>query len=246
MALYSDAFLDNLPEDPKQGVIDICDSYNESCENYHGKQLIEIALKTQTIECHTLLCEYIEHHKAKLPSFEITPLNEDDPKYNFFYVRDLTKSVKKRVQPLIDKSFAEKKRQEYSARFSNEFAYTFSDGDIKRIQELLNQLREFISEYKGFEEQHRRRLLKRLEKLQSELHKKVSDLDQFWGLVGDAGVALGKFGKDAKPIVDRIKEMTQIVWRTQSDAEGLPSSTSNPMLGHEESSDEYKGDSNSE
>ena len=53
----------------------------------------------------------------------------------------------------------------------------------------------------------------------------MADLDRLWGLVGDAGVAIGKFGKDAKPIVDRIREISDIVWRTQSRAEELPSDT---------------------
>lgn len=74
-------------------------------------------------------------------------------------------------------------------------------------------------------------ILKRLENLQSELHKRVSDLDRFWGLVGDAGVVLGKLGKDAKPIVDRVREVAEIAWKTQARTEELPSSSPNPMLG---------------
>jgi hypothetical protein len=77
-------------------------------------------------------------------------------------------------------------------------------------------------------------LLSRLEKLQSELHKRVSDLDRFWGLVGDAGVVLGKLGTDAKPIVDRVREIAQITWKTQSRTEELPSNISNPMIGFED------------
>ena len=85
-----------------------------------------------------------------------------------------------------------------------------------------------------FEEDHKQRLLKRIEKLQAELHKKVSDLDKFWGLVGDAGVVLGKFGKDAKPLVDRITEIAKIVWQTQARAEELPSGTDMPLLSEQD------------
>ena len=42
----------------------------------------------------------------------------------------------------------------------------------------------------------------RLERLQSELHKTVPDIDRIWGMFEEAGVMLGKFGKDAKPLVD--------------------------------------------
>ena len=60
----------------------------------------------------------------------------------------------------------------------------------------------------------------------------MSSLDKLWGLIGDVGVALGKFGKDAKPIVDRIREITMITWRTQARAEELPSATPLPLLSH--------------
>jgi len=123
----------------------------------------------------------------------------------------------------------------HSARFGNQFAYAFSDGDLSNLQRLINELREIISKSDLFEEEHRLRMIARLERMQSELHKKMSDLDRFWGLIGDAGVAIGKFGNDAKPIVDRIREMTQIVCRTQSISEGLSSDIPTPMLGHDDS-----------
>ncbi|WP_322009276.1 hypothetical protein [Paraburkholderia sp. J12] len=110
------------------------------------------------------------------------------------------------------------------------FAYEFSQGDLDRVQHLVNELRELISASDNFEEKHQRRLLMRLEKLQTELHKRMSDLDHLWGLVGDAGVALGKLGKDAKPIIDRVREITTITWRTQARSEELPSDAPIPQL----------------
>ena len=131
---------------------------------------------------------------------------------NFFeYIRSAT--LKKSYSSMV---------KNYRAQSGSSFHYTFSDQDFKRIQDNLNVLRTLIAESKLFEEEHKARLLSRVEKLQRELHKRVSDLDRFWGLVGDAGVALGKFGKDAKPIVDRIREIAKIVWRAQSAAEQLP------------------------
>jgi hypothetical protein len=48
-------------------------------------------------------------------------------------------------------------------------------------------------------------------------------LDRFWGLVGDAGVVLAKLGDNAKPIIECVKQITEIVWRAQGRAEQLPS-----------------------
>ncbi len=80
------------------------------------------------------------------------------------------------------------------------------------------------------EKNHRSRLLNRLEALQQELHKKQGNLDRFWGLVGEAGVAIGKFGDDAKPFVSRIKEVINIICRTQSNAEALPDGSKPALL----------------
>lgn len=54
-------------------------------------------------------------------------------------------------------------------------------------------------------------------------------MDRPGDLVGDAGVAIGKLGENAKPIVDRIKEITEIAWRTQARAEELPSGSEYPL-----------------
>ena len=122
------------------------------------------------------------------------------------------------------------------ASLESGFLYVFTQGDLERIQLLINQLRTLVAESTIFEAEHQRRLLLRLERLQAELHKKVSDLDRLWGLVGDAGVALGKFGKDVKPMLDRIREIVDIVWRTQARAEELPSGSKPPLI--EDKSDE--------
>ena len=120
-------------------------------------------------------------------------------------------------------SIFEKYKRSFERKFGKGFLYQFSDGDLKRIQTLINELREIISKTEALDEDHRSRLLKRLEKLQSELHKTVSDLDRFWGLLIEGSVVLKKIGENAKPIVDRIQEIVNIVWRVQARAEELPS-----------------------
>ena len=138
----------------------------------------------------------------------------------------------------IDKRFtlatSEKYRALLETKFGMQFVYEFSEGDLKKMQSLIDELRNIIAESPLFEEDHKLRLLRRLEKLQTELHKKMSDLDRFWGFVGDAGVIIGKFGNDVKPIIDRINEIIKIVWSTQSRAEELPSNYPVPQIPHED------------
>ena len=137
-------------------------------------------------------------------------------------------------QSALDKRKAETIRDATSQRIriqrQGQFHYALAPLEQSRIQTLINELREIIGASSIYEESHKRRLLLRLEVLQGELHKKLADLDRFWGLIGDAGVAIGKFGKDVKPVVDRIREITQIVWNRQAETEGLPPPTDLPRL----------------
>ncbi|SMN01260.1 hypothetical protein SPONL_1888 [uncultured Candidatus Thioglobus sp.] len=151
-----------------------------------------------------------------------------------FPSRNLGTSKKNRFIGEATKLKIETYKNQYKSVLKSSFAYEFSQGDVDRIQILINELREHITGMDNLSNGHKERLLKRLEKLQSELHKRLSNLDRFWGIVGDAGVALGRLGKDAKPIVDRIKEISEIVWRTQARSEELPSNSPYPLLNDEQ------------
>lgn len=134
---------------------------------------------------------------------------------------------------------ASKTRQDrFVALLGMGFAYTLSEADLTRIQALVNELRDLITASDRFEDDHKRRVLDRLEGLQKELHRRLSNLDRFYGLIGDAGVLLGKFGHDAKPFVDRIREIVEIVWRSQANAEQLPASAKPALLTSEPPSEE--------
>ncbi len=137
---------------------------------------------------------------------------------------------------LVGQSSAQKLenlKNRFNITLSNGFGYEFTDGDLSRIQTVINELRDLLSKEPRLDAGHKQRLMKRLEDLQRELHKKVSDLNRIYGLIGDAGVTLGKLGTDAKPFTDRIKELLGFAWKSQARAEQLPSSAENPMIGHD-------------
>ena len=143
-----------------------------------------------------------------------------------------------RVRAELEQQLAGHKLESLKRKFAGiitaTFAYEFTEGDVTRIQTLINELRDLIAANDELEDQHKRRLMKRLEKLQSEMHKKMSDLDHFYGLTVEGSVMLKKVGGNLKPIVDRISEITKITWATQSRAEDLPSGSEPPMLGSDD------------
>ncbi|WP_455888088.1 hypothetical protein [Pseudomonas rustica] len=122
-------------------------------------------------------------------------------------------------------------KKHFSATLTDSFGYKFTDGDVSKIQRLINELRDFLMENTSLDDTHRQRMMKRLEDLQKELHKKVSDLSKMYALWGDAGIMLGKFGKDAKPFVDRCREIMGIAFRAEAQAENLPSDSEPLAIG---------------
>jgi len=127
-------------------------------------------------------------------------------------------------------SLFEEAKEKFATKLGAGFVYEFSEGDLSKVQTSINELRDLISDSEIIEDNHKQRLLKRLERLQSELHKKMSDLDRLWGFFGEAGVILGKLGKDAKPFTDRILDIIKITTNTQARAEELESGVPNPFL----------------
>jgi len=225
--LFDDEFIGALRDDPVRGTIALCDRTISQFDfqNTDGWTDEDFSI---LIESYSLLVEVIEAGllpiKLRYPAIDNGGA-EDCPKlYKYLTeIRQLCTSeeTKLRVASL---------RNRFRASLGTGFTYEFSQGDLEKVQGLVNQLREMIAATTSLEREHQQRLLRRLEKLQAEMHKRMSDLDRFWGLIGDAGVVLGKMGTDAKPIVDRIREIADIVWQTQSRAEELPSGTKLPQL----------------
>ena len=223
--MFNDEYLDNLPNDPLLALNEIV---NRTVDHWgEFSPGAEVNDFDTFLEAHAIaraLAENVQGFDFAAP--ELTGSPNEMLSTIIEYMEAVKASISKHLVELKMSQFNAK----YAAKYGNIFAYEFSEGDLKRIQVLINELRDVIKESELFEEDHKRRLMSRLERLQSEMHKKMADLDRFWGLVGDAGVAIGKFGKNAKPIVDRIREISNIVWRTQSRAEELPSDTPMEMI----------------
>ena len=225
--LFTDEFIESLRDDPVKGTITLCDTTFAELDVDGDTGWLEEDFLI-LVEAYALVVEVTESGllpiKHKYPI--VTEGDRDDCQNLYQYLREIrqlcvAEETKLHVATL---------RNRFRVSLDSGFVYEFSQGDLERVQSLVNQIREMIASATHLDKEHQQRLLRRLEKLQSELHKKVSDLDRFWGLIGDAGVVLGKLGNDAKPIVDRIREIADIVWQTQARAEELPSGTKLPQL----------------
>lgn len=230
--IFTEEFVEKLKDDPFEGTAQLINIVRKSLkqstrwheEDYHV-----------LLEAYALVVEVADSRLLPIskPDILISGNKDEDCERINKYLDKLAEYCTSESSKLKVDSL----RTHFKAILGSGFSYEFSQGDLERVQVLINQVRDLISKSVRLEKDHQRRLLARLEKLQTELHKKISDLDRFWGLIGDAGVVLGKLGSDAKPIVDCVKEIADIVWQTQSRAEELPSGTKIPLLTNKADSD---------
>lgn len=221
--------LEQIKDDPTTGAIAACDFVDAVFRTGNAWVATDEEL---LFEIYALLISLQE--AGRISYIEDTPDIKAPFPHSCASLNQFMDGVKDQLQTQHRDQTNERRLDQFKSHFaltlSNTFGYEFTDGDLKRIRSLINELRELITENTELDEDHKRRLLKRLEKMQSEIHKKVSDLNAFYGLAVEASVVLRKVGENAKPIVDRIKELTGISWNTQARAENLPSGTEPPML----------------
>lgn len=229
--MFEDGFFENLPEDRIEAAIKICEHFEATSsvaglDGGPGECISPPLSYEDYVDAWAALEAFCEAYHIEYPSLGLTgDTAQDIPsiKLRFNQCRGTFNDVQaSQIVPTA--------REKYRKMFGVTFVYEFTDGDRERVQILVNELREEVTKSTLFNSEHKSRVLKRLEALQAELHKKMASLDKFWALVGEAGVALGKFGKDAKPFVDRIREITRITWVTQARAEELPSDATLPLL----------------
>jgi len=230
--MFNDEFYSNLPDDPASAAFSLIVEFNKFNSGLAGIPL-NIENYEKYLEAAALCKAFID----VLGMAVTPPVLEADHKQNVarivaFFNNASKEFSQRKIEFLVNKN-VEKLLNKYEILLT----YKFTDGDLSRIQELINELRDMINDSKLLESNHKERLLKRLESLQIELHKKMSSIDKFWGFIMDAGSVLKKFGDDAKPIVDRMKELADIIWRTQSISQELPSGTQAPLLFYDKKQD---------
>jgi len=174
------------------------------------------------VEALSILRAFAVARDHKLDPFpEIGPQRQKNIASIAGYFTQLRASVRAELTNRHAKGYCESKTEEYVALFARVPVYEFSDADFKRAQDLINELRELIRSNSLITDEHKRRLLRRLEAMRGELHRKTNDIDRFWGFLGEAGIAMRKFGEDLAPISERVLELGGIVINVIFAKEGI-------------------------
>lgn len=215
-------FLQNLSPDYLEAVVQLCAEFDQFASeasmpdgNYDSgyyQDFIEIAAIFESFAA--FKGEHIE-----FPEFGSNKESNMGVVTNVIY--RLSEATHRELTERTTQSTWKQKTNEYKALFNAEPVYEFSTDDYNRVQDIVDELRKMISASNLITPDHKRRLLRRLEAMQSELHKKTSDIDRFWGFVAEAGIVARKFGEDLKPITERVEELGKIVIAVVMAKEGI-------------------------
>ena len=223
--LFDESFMEQLSSDPLDALRTIITRYNSFLSDKTAQQQFELS-----VQAYALVREYSE---AYAPQFkpQLTPnLMPADKGTSIQLVASSFQQILTLIETAKTSRSLENFEQRAKALVKKVDAIEFTDGDLNRLQELINEMRGIATNTNELSERHRSRILDRLEKLQAEIHKRVTKLEHAWLLVPEIGLALGQFGKDAAPMGDRLNETLRIVTGAEARRAELPSSYEPPFL----------------
>jgi hypothetical protein len=174
------------------------------------------------VEALSILRAFALSRDEKLPPFpELSPQRHQNVANIATYFGQLRQNVRAALTSRHAKGYFESKTEEYVSLFSKVPVYEFPETDFQRVQSLMDELRDLFRNSHLIPEEQKRRLLRRLEAMRAEFHRKTNDIDRFWGFIGEAGIALRKFGEDLQPIAERVMELGRIVITVIFEKEGI-------------------------
>jgi hypothetical protein len=207
-AFFPARLLQGLPADNVEALAALCGEFERF--DGHARQLPEH--HGDYVEALSILRGFAIAREITLEPFpEIGPQRHQNVANVAAYFSRQRDQTRTELSGRYSRGYFETKTEEYVALFSKVSVYEFSETEYKRVHELVRELRDLIRSSSLITEEHKRRLLRRLEAMHAELHKKTSDIDRFWGFIGEAGIAMRKFGEDLAPISERVLELGGIV-----------------------------------
>jgi hypothetical protein len=167
--ISENTFLKDLPAQPIQAILTVCDRVLEFDAPKNNKERIEHY--DDYLNVISALANYAAAHRLNLDFPELTTnvLSNINRITEFFEA--LRNSIKSNIEQLSEGNRTPK---EDTASLENFFIQDITRKDKQRAQHLLNRLRTLLVESEAFEERHRARCLSRLERLQQALHQEIT------------------------------------------------------------------------
>lgn len=215
---FSEEFVEKIPDDLIDGVKFICKEFFNNVKNFEKRGNLQIEL----FAAYAVLHNFLNNHNVDSGNaLEFTmDINKLKDKVNIYFRNFSSIYNNKYAEREAHRKF-EELNAKISSKYGNYILYELTENQIQEIQNLINELRNKINECEDFEDFHKQRILKKLEKLQSEVHKKMTDFDRIFGFVVEMRYLYENY-KESKPLFDLSVKIANIALDAMALANGLP------------------------
>ncbi|QFT31132.1 hypothetical protein FIV00_11640 [Labrenzia sp. THAF82] len=155
---------------------------------------------------------------------EATVTEIEDDEFSSFYFDLHTSFLEKdglKFEKVLDQFYfnvaARNAKNIVKRSHSSEEYFELNADDRSKVMGLIAEMRQLVQDSTTFDDAHRRRILKRIAKIEDEVLKAQGNFDTVLAGIAEIGETLGQFGKDVKPLTDRMQEIRKV---TQSKTKG--------------------------
>lgn len=224
--IFKKEFIESLSKDDLLALRSICNEYNVFIDNYSYaiEKSVEVFFGEHSEEYMDALAfieAFFESRNMPLFGVDMNQPPQNIAKVFHHQLRNLCNDVQSQIRQI---NFL-KDKENYRLSLESGFYYEFSEGDVDAIKKSIKELKEKIEVCDKLSEDHKARVLKKLNDLDSEINIKMTTLDKAYVLISEASILIYKLEKEAKPYVQIIKKIINLIWRAEARAEGLPSDT---------------------
>ncbi len=217
-AFFGTKTLAQLPADNVEALAGLCTEF----ERFDGFARDLPEHHDDYVEALSILRAFARAREAKLEAFpEIGPQRRQNILNIKGYFTQLRNMAHSQLAERHAKGYFDSKTEEYLLLFSKLPVYEFGESEFKRVHELIRELGDLFRATTLVSDDQKSRLLRKLEAMRRELHRKTTDIDRFWGFLGEAAIAMRKYGEDLKPVADRVLELSALITATIFRKEGI-------------------------
>jgi hypothetical protein len=218
--IFSDKFAKSLPQDPLEGLQHLLNAA-DGAFNFENAEVEKLQ------DLYALVSTYMDERNPSVsplpPLANLSSESKSHERQQFHMAfSTLGQQIKNSLRIRENGRRYEQLRVSYAGRFGKSIIYTLDDSQLHLIQTLINELRDRIGAARELKEEHRRRLLDRLEAMQRELNHRMSNFDRFAGLMLDVMPLAKAFGENIKPITDRCTELGNVIAQITMAFHGYP------------------------
>lgn len=201
--------LDEIPENPDEAVLYLVEELENTYTHYfsavtNGKRKLNVT-NIFDLQTHlTLLRQAVRASSMGDQAAEITDMYWDDVELGEHQVEFFYGYFGKLKSLVLSHKFEKK------LELSIEYSFSVPQDDKDKIYALTAEMRVTIHQ-SSFDQGHKNRLLKRINRIDIEVGKPKGSWDVFLARAQEFGQYTGEFGKDIKPLVDRLNEIMKIV-----------------------------------